>query len=41
MTAACVGNAAWECYFIRRTLLEEQFILGVEKKHTERSRITC
>jgi len=41
MTAARVGNTAWVCYFLRRTLLEEQFILRVEKKHAERRRIKC
>jgi hypothetical protein len=36
VAAACVGNAARECYFLGRTLLQEQFILRVENKHTER-----
>jgi len=39
MTAARVRKAAWVCYFLRRTLLEEQFILRVEKIHTETRRI--
>jgi hypothetical protein len=36
VTAACVGDAARERYFLGRTLLQEQFIFRVEKKHTER-----
>jgi len=36
VAAACVGDAAWECYFPGRTLLQEQLISRVEKKHTAR-----
>jgi hypothetical protein len=39
VATACVGDAARECYFLGRTLLQEQFILRVEQKHTERYKL--
>jgi hypothetical protein len=39
VAAACVGDAARVCYFLGRTLLQEQFILRVEKKNAERYKL--
>jgi hypothetical protein len=39
VATACVGNTARERYFLGRTLLQEQFILSVEKKHAERYKL--